>query len=172
MTKPPGANGGLDEISGKINDAHVLLRDPPSRKSPNPPLAPVTEGTSAPLALASHVPLTPSAVAIRDTLLDHELTLWDELRFDSDCDEISEAFCRLEDECWCIANILKTAPIDQRIELLSAGWRSVFPLIASGACSVSYALSRTDKIVRASKLNLGKRELDRAVELILIGPPA
>jgi hypothetical protein len=37
MRMPPGVNGG-PEISGKIDDSDLLLRDPPSRKSP--PLVP------------------------------------------------------------------------------------------------------------------------------------
>jgi hypothetical protein len=124
-------------------------------------------------ALASQRPLTPAAVAIRDTLLEQELSSWDEFNgFDGDREEINNALYAFEDEVGCIVNILKTPPLDQHIELLSAGWRCVFPLIANGACSVSYALNRCDKIVRAAKLDLAIRQRARAVELILMGPPA
>jgi hypothetical protein len=172
MRKPPGANGGL-EISGKNHEPTILVRDRPQRNSSNPPLAPFIEGSSGPHPLVSQVPLTRAAVAIRDTLLDQGLAFWDELvGCDGDREEIAEAFYRFEDECWCIASILKTPPLDQHIELLSAGWRCVFPLVASGACSVSYALNRLDKIVSAAELDLSRRGRDRVVDLILIGPPA
>jgi hypothetical protein len=45
MRKPPAASGGL-ETSGKIDDECLLLRDPPSRKSPSlvPSLASIAIG--------------------------------------------------------------------------------------------------------------------------------
>jgi hypothetical protein len=164
MRKPPVASGGPISSGRNIDDAVLAQRFAPPQESPSS-----VPREALPHPLASQVPLTPQAVAIR---VGQTLAFLDELRgFDGDRDEIAEAFYRLEDECWCIANIHKMPPVEQRIELLSAGWRCVFPLIANGDCSPSYALHRTDEIVRAAKLNLTRRECDRAVELICLGPP-
>jgi hypothetical protein len=121
--------------------------------------APATDGSRA----------HPSPELVREILRDRHFALADHANgFCGEPRHINDRFCDFDDELICIANILRTPPIDHEAMVIRVGWSTIFPLIASRAVSSTYARNRLDQILCTADVDLAN--FHRVVDAIIAGP--